>query len=212
MEAGSDDNPLKAWQTAMATAEALLEQIEGRGRTGRSRLTTDRYQELSNQAAADYQAAGMAFAEAEEALDRLAASPGRDRDLVWQGKLEKWRRDLRMARSSAQTVFRSVADGLKTRCQEAYLLGDPTDRQSDSDSKTVANLVEEKRLLSNSERLAGDSVAEGNRILGSFQRQTSLMDVGQTNAVDPRQLAEHRRRPGPEFTFDSADQPESICR
>ena len=167
--------PADAWVTAMRRAEELIETMQDRAKTSRKTSAED-CQALANQAGADFQECSLAFAQADAALAQLKARPPADPEQrrLWERKVQKLAGELGSARSHAQAVFRGAVDALKAQAQAAFVLG-RDQRGPAGGGRTAANLVEERELLEGSSRLAGESVAAGGRVLGSLDRQESLL-------------------------------------
>lgn len=161
-----------AWVSAMRKAEELIDAIQTRGRQQTHKLTADQCQALANQTSADYQECSMVFGQAEEALAQLKSKPPTSADgrLVWERKMARMRADWEASRSHAQTIFKTVQETLKARAAVAAGGGENggADRRS-------ARLAEESDLLTGASRMAADSLASGARVLGSLDRQATLL-------------------------------------
>lgn len=144
--------------------------------------------------------------QASEELDSLSPDPGTSK-LVFQKKVEKLQKDIKLAKSNCNRKFRVISDEVNQKRQKALLFGGGENQEGTGmiRDRNVATLMEEKGYHDSSMKHTNDSINSGRAILASFGRQSVMMqsirtrmmnmgeDLGKTNLMT-RLIGERARQ------------------
>ncbi len=70
-----------------------------------------------------------------------------------------------------------MADHLREKYDHLCLYEVDGEKHTLDDNSRLSTLMEEKSLLAENNRIAGDAIGQGNQILQSLVRQTNIMEV-----------------------------------
>ena len=159
--------------------ETLLEDMYEFGRRHREGMKDGEYTEVHKDMNSKYQIILLKVKSAREALEGMHEwiyNNGENSNrVVWIQKMNKYRQRVEYIEYNTTKTYRYMSDVIHDRQQKEYLYSSSSSERRGTSDKSMMNVVRERDLLDDSSRLCSDSIVYGSGVLGSLDRQDSMM-------------------------------------